>query len=98
MKIHLVFVLLLLCQPGTSQRKPKTPSQGCEVLRNYQDHARSEIRGMKEGEIAEPCAAPKKVPAKKKPPASHTPATQRAWSQVATPRTVKHPIARVFRP
>jgi hypothetical protein len=71
-KISPAILLLALWVVANSQQKPKTPPQGCTV-RNYQDHVRSEVRGMKEGEIREPCPVPKKAPAKKKP---HTPAGQ----------------------
>ena len=63
--------LILLSGLALADQKPKP--QDCTVLKNYQDHVRSEVRGMKEGEISEPCPVPKKAPVKKKP---HAPAGQ----------------------
>lgn len=68
-----VILLAALLVAAKAQQKPKPD---CTVLRNYQDHVRAEVRGMKESGIAEPCPV-KKAPAKKKPTPSHTPASQR---------------------
>lgn len=69
-------LLLCLSVSGQQKGKPSPAPQDWTVLKNYQDHVRAEVRGMKEGEIREPCPVPKKAPPKKKPPVGHTPAGQ----------------------
>jgi hypothetical protein len=61
-----LFLMLLIPLAGAGKKeKQSSTAAECAAIRQYNDHARAELKGQKPGELEPECPPPKKATAKK---------------------------------